>query len=174
MGITRGRPFDLRAGSDLGFNARTRTRASRRGYRTDDGPAGKRSHVPICYSRQSFFLAAGIAASAILRLTVALYVGKNYIAWRHSGDPLNGQAMLTSKGNWGRPVRGSHCARESIAPWDRWSHIRGQPNTNYPTQHMSIRNVVIVATAKRCSAMSMSSQPVVALDATYGRAIERR
>jgi hypothetical protein len=56
-------------------------------------------------SRQSFFLAAGIAASAILGLTVALYAGKKYIAWRHSGDPLNGQAVLTNKGDWSRPVR---------------------------------------------------------------------
>jgi hypothetical protein len=48
-------------------------------------------------SRQSFFLAAGITASAILGLAVALYAGKRYIAWRHSGHPLNGQAVLTSK-----------------------------------------------------------------------------
>lgn len=56
-------------------------------------------------SRQSFFLTAGIAASVILAFTIALYVGKKYIALRHSLDPLNGQAMLTSKSDWARPVR---------------------------------------------------------------------
>lgn len=48
----------------------------------------------------SRLLTAGIAAGAILAVTIALHVGKKYIAWRHSSDPLNGQAVLTSRSDW--------------------------------------------------------------------------
>jgi hypothetical protein len=65
----------------------------------------KESMFRFVTSKQSPFLATGIAASAVLRLTVALYVGKKYIAWRHVGDLLNRQAVLSSEGDSGRLVR---------------------------------------------------------------------
>jgi hypothetical protein len=71
--------------------------ARRRGYWERMSQRTKEAMFRFVTSKHSFFLAAGIAASAILGLTVALYVGKKYIAWRHSGDPLNGQAVLTTK-----------------------------------------------------------------------------
>ena len=49
-------------------------------------------------ARERFLLVAGLVASAVFALVLALYAGNSYIACSHAGDPLIGHAVSTTDG----------------------------------------------------------------------------